>query len=245
MPGVDEFQIQIYQRKIQNVSRRGKLIQIELNGFFLFIHLRMSGNILVENEDTKRNVTHDRLVMSFDDHTQLVFNDPRKFGRIWLTQDIEKVIGHLGPEPLSAEFTNEEIYAKLQRTHRQIKPLLLDQKFIAGLGNIYTDEALFRAGIHPSTPACSLDPIRSGALLASIKLVLEDGIRRNGASIDWVYRGGDFQNYFQVYQRQGEPCPKCGIPIKRMVIGSRGTHFCPQCQPQQDHNGCHKYTKIM
>jgi formamidopyrimidine-DNA glycosylase len=107
---------------------------------------------------------------------------------------------------------------------------LMDQNFIAGLGNIYTDEALFRAKIHPATSACLLDYESAENLLAAIRAVLAEGIRRNGASIDWVYRGGDFQNHFQVYQRDGQPCPRCGTPIERIVIGQRGTHFCPQCQ---------------
>jgi len=115
-------------------------------------------------------------------------------------------------------------------TPRQLKPLLLDQTFLAGLGNIYADEALHQAGLHPLDNASQLDQTQAARLLTSIRQVLEDGIQRQGASIDWVYRGGDFQNYFHVYQRTGEACNNCGTPIQRIVVGQRGTHFCPACQ---------------
>ncbi len=118
----------------------------------------------------------------------------------------------------------------LHARQRQLKPLLLDQAFLAGLGNIYTDEALFRARIHPLRLSTSVAPDEAAALLEAIRQVLHEGIERQGSSIDWVYRGGDFQNYFQVYQRTGQPCPRCGTLITRMVIGQRSTHFCPNCQ---------------
>ena len=120
----------------------------------------------------------------------------------------------------------------MQTRQRQLKPLLLDQTFLAGLGNIYTDEALHLAGLHPLTPANRLDPAEAARLLEAIRAILQDGIRRNGASIDWVYRGGDFQNNFRVYQRTGQPCPVCGTPVERIMVGQRCTHFCPVCQPQ-------------
>jgi formamidopyrimidine-DNA glycosylase len=114
---------------------------------------------------------------------------------------------------------------------RQLKPLLLDQSFIAGLGNIYTDEALHLARLHPLSLSNQLAPSQSETLLMAIRSVLEEGIRHNGASIDWVYRGGDFQNHFRAYQRTGQPCLVCGTPILRITLGQRGTHFCPTCQP--------------
>jgi formamidopyrimidine-DNA glycosylase len=109
--------------------------------------------------------------------------------------------------------------------------LLLDQTFIAGLGNIYTDEALHMAQLHPLIISNSLDTSQSKRLWSSIRQVLQEGIERQGASIDWVYRGGDFQNYFRVYQRTGEACLRCGSPIVRITVGQRGTHFCAKCQP--------------
>jgi formamidopyrimidine-DNA glycosylase len=111
-----------------------------------------------------------------------------------------------------------------------LKPLLLDQKFLAGLGNIYTDEALHLARLHPLLISDRIDEVQASVLLDSIRQVLDEGIQRNGASIDWVYRGGDFQNYFRVYQRTGEPCKQCGTLIERIKLGQRSTHFCPYCQ---------------
>jgi formamidopyrimidine-DNA glycosylase len=144
---------------------------------------------------------------------------------------VDRVVGNLGPEPLDDGLTAESLYSRLHATHRKLKPLLLDQTFLAGLGNIYVDEALNLAKLHPLTPANRLSMEQAGRLIESIRTVLRDGIARNGASIDWVYRGGDFQNYFRVYQRTGEPCPECGTPIARIIVGQRGTHFCPHCQP--------------
>ena len=127
--------------------------------------------------------------------------------------------------------TTDDLYRRLQSKDRIIKSLLLDQSFIAGLGNIYTDEALHLAGIHPLTSSKRLKHSDAGRLLDSIRSVLMDGIQRNGASIDWVYRGGEYQNNFRVYGRTGKPCPVCGTEIKRLVVGQRGTHICPLCQP--------------
>jgi formamidopyrimidine-DNA glycosylase len=161
----------------------------------------------------------------------MVFNDTRKFGRVWLLEDPEEVLGLLGPEPLGESLTSSIFYGMLHCRRRQLKPLLLDQTFLAGLGNIYTDEALHHARLHPLALSDRLSIEQADRLLYSIRNVLQEGIRRQGASIDWVYRGGDFQNYFRVYQRTGEPCPECGTAILRLVIGQRGTHFCPDCQP--------------
>jgi formamidopyrimidine-DNA glycosylase len=174
---------------------------------------------------------HHRLILTLEGGQRLAFNDPRKFGRVWLMVDPGSVLGGLGPEPLSDVFTPGELYHRLQTSRRQIKPLLLDQSVLAGLGNIYTDEALHLAKLHPLTPANAITPLQAEGLWCSIRTVLEEGIRRHGASIDWVYRGGDFQNYFRVYHRVGEPCPECGAPIQRMIVGQRGAHFCPTCQP--------------
>jgi formamidopyrimidine-DNA glycosylase len=160
----------------------------------------------------------------------LAFNNPRKFGRVWLLDDPGKVLGDLGPEPLDENFTAECFYQHLSRYKRQIKPLLIDQKFIAGLGNIYTDEALNLAKIHPLMLSNQLSFKQAELLLNSIRGVLKEGIRQNGASIDWVYQGGEFQNHFRVYQREGEPCPECKTPITRIVVGQRGTHLCTNCQ---------------
>lgn len=228
-PSSDEFVGMLVGQKVMGVGRRGKYLVIELAEMTLLIHLRMSGDIRVEPADAA-TLPHDRVVIGFADGWQMVFNDPRKFGRLWLVKDAGEVTGSLGVEPLSADLTPEGLLEKLHATSRRIKPLLLDQSVIAGLGNIYTDEALFLSAIHPLTPARTLTNSQVQALVAAIRQVLEEGIRRNGASIDWVYRGGEFQNHFKVYQRTGLPCPVCGTLIQRMVVGQRGTHYCPKCQ---------------
>jgi formamidopyrimidine-DNA glycosylase len=191
----------------------------------------MSGDLFVEPADAHL-APHHRLVLDFESGWRLAFNDPRKFGRVWLTSNPEMVLGELGPEPLDEQFTAQDLFQRLQQKRRQLKPLLLDQTFLAGIGNIYSDEALFLAKLHPLTISDSLSQGQATALWSGIRQVLQDGIQRNGASIDWVYRGGDFQNYFRVYQRTGEACFICGSPIQRIVVGQRGTHICPVCQPR-------------
>lgn len=173
------------------------------------------------------------MILFLDGHLRLAFNDARKFGRVWLTNDSCLVLNNLGPEPLSPELTPRLFYQMLASRRRQLKPLLLDQTFLAGLGNIYTDEALHLAGLHPLVLANKLSPRHAEKLLEAIRSVLQEGIKRNGASIDWVYRGGEFQNHFRVYQRTGEACPCCGSAVERITIGQRGTHFCPSCQPEE------------
>ena len=229
-PSSAEFAGRLTGQVIEDIGRRGKFLYLRLTRDWLLYHLRMSGDLLVRPTGSPIE-THDRLVLELDGNIQLVFNDARKFGRVWLVDEVDQVVGNLGPEPLDDGLTAQSLYSRLHTTHRQLKPLLLDQTFLAGLGNIYVDEALNLAKLHPLTPANHLSLEQAGRLLESIRTVLQDGIARNGASIDWVYRGGDFQNYFRVYQRTGEPCPECGTPIARIIVGQRGTHFCPHCQP--------------
>lgn len=234
-PAGEVFRARIGGQKVCDVGRRGKFLVITLSEDTLLVHLRMSGDLRVEpgidsNGEPIPLQPHDRMVIDFADGWRLAFNDSRKFGRVWLVRDPAPVLGELGPEPFDPQFTAQELYRRLQRCKRQIKPLLLDQTFLAGMGNIYTDEALHIAGIHPLRLSSSLSAKEADSLWDAIRAVLSEGIERNGASIDWVYRGGDFQNYFQVYQRTGEPCPRCGTPIERIAVGQRGTHFCPVCQ---------------
>ena len=230
-PTPAEFERRICGQQIREIGRRGKFLVFGLDVDSLLIHLRMSGDLLVELQSAPI-ATHHRLMLDLEENLRLAFNDPRKFGRIWLVADPECILANLGPEPLDPAFTPDDLYSRLQKTSRQLKPLLLDQSFIAGLGNIYTDEALHLAGLHPvQTAQRSITDAQAVRLWESIRAVLVDGIQRQGASIDWVYRGGDFQNYFRVYQRTGQPCPVCGTPVERMVLGQRGTHFCPVCQP--------------
>jgi len=229
-PSPAQFIPRLTGQVIEDIGRRGKFLYFRLTRDWLLYHLRMSGDLLVRPSGTPRE-THDRLVLELDSELQLVFNDARKFGRVWLVDEVDRVVGNLGPEPLDESLTAETLFSRLHATHRQLKPLLLDQTFLAGLGNIYVDEALNLAKLHPLTPTNRLTAEQAGRLLESVRTILRDGIARNGASIDWVYRGGDFQNYFRVYQRTGEPCPECGTPIARIIVGQRGTHFCPHCQP--------------
>lgn len=229
VPAAETFLHQIRGQEIESIGRRGKFMIFTLSEDYLLIHLRMSGDLLVEL--LKDPIApHHRLILELEDGLRLAFNDARKFGRVWLVDDPETVLRNLGPEPLDLALTPEDFYYRLQKTRRQLKPLLLDQSFLAGVGNIYADEALFQAKLHPQTPADHLDPAQSARLLEAIRQVLADGIRRNGASIDWVYRGGNFQEQFKVYQRAQAPCFECGTEIKQIRVGQRATHFCPACQ---------------
>jgi len=228
-PSAQTFQRRILNQQVKAVGRRGKFINIRLSKDSLLIHLRMSGDLLLGRSE-KPMGNHSRLQLYFEDGLQLSFNDPRKFGRVWLVEDAESVLSQLGPEPFDTTLTPARFHDMLSARKRQLKPLLLDQTFLAGLGNIYADEALWAAQLHPLQPSNQLTRKQARSLLTGIQEVLTEGIRRNGASIDWVYRGGDFQNYFKVYQRTGEPCLRCGAKIRRILVGQRSTHFCPRCQ---------------
>jgi formamidopyrimidine-DNA glycosylase len=229
-PTANEFLVRIMGQTIIDFGRRAKYLLVQLSDDVLVIHLRMSGDLLVEKEDDPI-APHHRFMLHFEDGFRLAFNDTRKFGRIWLMDDASPLLAKLGPEPLDRSITSDDFYRRLNKRKRQLKPLLMDQSFIAGVGNIYADEALHRAKLHPQILASALTKEQAVVLLESIRHVLLAGIEANGASIDWVYRGGDFQNQFQVYQRGEEPCYQCGTPIRRIVVGQRGTHFCPRCQP--------------
>jgi formamidopyrimidine-DNA glycosylase len=187
----------------------------------------MTGDLLIKDGPIKPEL-HERLIIKLSGDRALVFNDARKYGRVWLTAAPEDVLGKLGPEPLDSEFTVQWLHAALHNKRRQLKPLLLDQTFLAGLGNIYSDEALHMAKIHPLAASDSITAKQAEALHKAIHNVLNEGIRRNGASFDWVYRGGEFN--FRVYGRTGEKCPVCGAAIKRIIVGQRSTHYCPKCQ---------------
>ncbi len=228
-PGEAAFRRRVRGQTVRSIGRRGKFLLLTLEPDTLLFHLRMSGDLRLEAPGTPTH-KHDRFVLRFTNGWRLAFNDARKFGRAWLVADPAEVLGRLGPEPLDPALTPADFHAMLSARKRLLKPLLLDQTFLAGLGNIYTDEALHLARLHPLRLASSLDVDESAALLEAIRAVLGEGIRRNGASIDWVYRGGDFQNAFRAYGRVGQPCPQCEELIQRLVVGQRGTHICPNCQ---------------
>lgn len=243
-PSPRAFCNRIEGQTIKNVGRRAKFLHIELSTLHLLIHLRMSGDLQL-HPGISAPAKHDRMILflSRKEHRgssspqdaghvamSLVFNDTRKFGRVWLTDSLDSVIGGLGPEPLEPAFTAEMLLGRLHARRRRLKSLLLDQRFLAGLGNIYTDEALHLARLHPLKLSRSTSRVQARRLHRAIRRILNEGIRRNGASIDWVYRGGEFQNHFRVYDREGQPCPVCGTAIRRLVVGQRGTHICPRCQ---------------
>jgi len=166
---------------------------------------------------------------------RLDFIDPRKFGRCLATEDPTEVLPALGPEPLGEDFKAESFFAALRARSRQLKPLLLDQSFVAGLGNIYVDESLYRARLHPEMPSDRVSRPKAFALFGAIRTVLTEAIEREGSSFDSFYRTptgqpGSYQHQFQVYGRQDQPCRACGTTIRRTVVGQRGTHFCPRCQ---------------
>ena len=212
-PSPSKFKKQAAGQEIVDVSRRAKYIVIRLKNYNLLIHLRMSGDLAIRTGKIKPE-KHDRLMLNLSDHNYLAFNDTRK----------------LGPEPLEKLFTAEWLFENLHQRKRLLKPLLLDQTFIAGLGNIYTDECLHIAQLHPLAASNNVTQKQAEALHQAIRTVLKEGIRRNGASIDWVYRGGNYQNYFRVYGCAGQPCLVCGTKIQKFTVGQRGTHFCPNCQ---------------
>lgn len=229
IPAPAQFKKRIAGQKILDVSRRAKYLIIHLESYSFLVHLRMSGDLVIRAGKIKAE-KHDRLLLHLSNGNRLAFNDTRKFGRVWLTDQPEQILGRLGPEPLEKSFTSRWLFENLHKRSRSLKPLLLDQTFLAGLGNIYTDECLHLARLHPRAASDNVTGEQAEELHKAIRAVLREGIRRNGASIDWVYRGGGYQNYFRVYDREGSPCPVCGTAIQKFIVGQRGTHICPNCQ---------------
>jgi len=225
-------------RRVARVWRRGKRVIFELEPQArLIIRLGMTGRLdLCDQADPVETHTHLRVAVG-GGRSEFRFHDPRRFGGIWWVTAGEamflRALGDLGPEPLDLTLA---AFRKLAGRPRQIKAMLLDQRAIAGLGNIYCDEALHAAGIHPLTRACELDGAELGRLLRAIKSVLRRAIRHNGTTL-MDYRGADgqagaFQRYHRVYQRQAEPCRTCGTPIARILAAGRSSFFCPTCQPR-------------
>jgi formamidopyrimidine-DNA glycosylase len=197
---------------------------------FLLIHLKMSGKLSVVNSRVPIE-KHDRVVFHLDSGQQLRFNDVRKFGKMWAVIDPEEVTGSIGPEPLAADFDLPKFRALVQSRSGVIKPLLLNQAFLAGVGNIYADEALWRAKIHPQRSAASLSDVEIAALYRSIRQVLRQAIADEGTDAGDGVIEGDYAP--RVYGREGKPCYRCHQPLHKIVVGQRGTHFCPQCQPRR------------
>ncbi len=233
-PTAAEFKSRVAGRKIKDIVRRGKYLLLHLNGAdTLIIHMKMSGSLLLgKSGDEPPKYT--RAVIEMEDGTAIFFRDPRKFGRMWLVEDIDTVVGKLGPEALGKEFTEKRLAALLAKRSIPIKALLCEQEAIAGIGNMYADEALFLAKIHPLRPASSLNPEEVARLYKAIREVLLAGIKNKGASIVNYYRPdgskGTAHSEFRVAHRGGLACFVCGTPIQRIVVRGRGTYFCPKCQ---------------
>lgn len=239
-PDMETFVQELIGRKIEAIKRRGKYIVVELTGFDLLLtHLRMSGKLVYTAKTTKQE-KHTHVVIDFENDHQLRFIEIRKFGRMYLIPETEpeKAGGYatLGPEPL--EMQESEFIERLSTKTTRIKPLILDQKFIAGIGNIYVDEALFLSKIHPEQAADTLSHSKKKDLFAAIQKVLKIGIENRGTSkrdyVDGFGETGENQKYLKVYGRAGEKCYLCGSEILRIKVGGRSSHICPNCQPKDN-----------
>ena len=241
----EAFAAAVTGRRIEAVGRRAKQVVIELSGgAALTIHLKMTGQLFVVPADLPVD-PYVRLVLELADGREIRFRDIRKFGKVGLYAR-EPLTGELvaepggaavfaayGPEPLDPAFGVREFRGRLRRRKGRLKPLLLDQSFVVGVGNIYADEALWAARLHPLRSAADLRPADERRLFDAVRTILAEAVERRGSSIDdYTAPDGDgsMQERLQVYQRTGEPCPRCGRPIKRIVIGARSTHFCSWCQ---------------
>lgn len=225
----DEMARRLAGRRILRLERRGKFIMMHLGpgGGIFTVHLGMTGKLLVGGEIGK----HTHAIVQLD-RGVLIYDDPRQFGRLEWSEGVPRSVAKLGPEPLLVEF--DEFWRKLHARKTKIKALLLDQKFLGGVGNIYADEALFRAGIHPLAVASKIGKTRARRLYGAIREVLSEAIASRGSSVsDYVDAdglAGTFQQAHRVYQRHGEPCVNCGRTIRRTLVAQRGTHYCPHCQ---------------
>lgn len=239
------FRAAVKGRRVARVWRRAKYIVADLEqrgraSGHLLIHLRMTGRLVVESRGVAPGpYARVSLLLAAErgkPAASLHFLDVRKFGRFELVEDLGERLAGLGPEPLSEDFSPEWLVQALRRRRRMLKPLLLDQAFLAGLGNIYVDEALFRSGLHPLRLSCRVPRDRARRLHGEIRATLAEAIEREGSSFDAFYRTpegqpGSYQHQFRVYGRDGQPCRTCARTIVKLVVGQRGTHICTRCQP--------------
>jgi formamidopyrimidine-DNA glycosylase len=230
----EQFQQELTGRQILDITRRGKFLVFSLdNGYKWIVHLRMTGALILKKEADEPE-KFIRVIIRLSEGKAVHFRDVRRFGRMWLVKDARSVVGKLGIEPLSEEFTPEALASIFQGRTTPLKTLLLDQKLIAGIGNMYADEALYQARIHPQQKAGSLTTYERRRLYDAIQLVLRKGIRNKGASTDTYIRPdggkGGAHLEFQVAHRKGAECPVCSGTIERITVGQRGTFFCPACQ---------------
>jgi len=234
MPDFGELRERIRGRRIDAIGRRGKYLLFELDsGETLIVHLKMSGHLSVVPKETVLN-KHVHTVFELTNGKELRFRDQRKFGRVYLVRQTDDVLAGLGPEPLEPEFTADMLATRLSSRTRLLKPLLLDQTFVAGIGNIYANEALHHARLHPERRADSLSEAEVVALHSAIRKSLAIGLANDGASVELFAKPdgskGRMQNSFVVHGRDGMPCLRCAGIVQRSVIGGRSSYFCPDCQ---------------
>jgi len=230
-----EFRSGLIGETVTGITRRGKYIFWHLSGGkVLNLHLKMSGSLLLKPSSAEAG-KFTRAIFYFDNDTAIHFRDPRKFGVLRLLDRPGKVTGRLGPEPLEGGFTREFLERSLARRKAPIKAVIIDQNFIAGIGSMYADEALFAAGINPQRHPGSLTPEEIKHLHRAIRQVLRSGIEHMGASTSTYFRpGGEAgfaHHHFKVAHQRGKPCPVCGTPLEYIKLRGRGTCFCPRCQP--------------
>lgn len=232
-PDAERFAAGILREKFAPIERRGKYFLFRLEtGRTLVIHLRMTGHLNVEGaRETPERYTHHTFAL--DDGTELRMRDARKLGQLWLVDDDAEAMGDMGPEPLDAAFTPDVLAASLEKRSAPVKPVLMEQAVVAGVGNIYADEALFVAGIHPLTPARELTQDQTAALQSAIVSVLSHAadsqteyLRQKRTTPEWQGTAP----HFIVPREAGKPCANCGNPVARIAIRGRGTYFCSACQ---------------
>jgi len=236
-PSVEEFCSRIIGQAITGIDRRGKYLIIGLSrDDLLIIHLKMTGSLLI-GEDSSEPPKYTRAIIHLDKGTNIFFRDPRKFGLMRLVKDKNSIIGKLGPEPLEAEFIPQFLVQRLAKRTAPIKALLCDQHLIAGIGNMYADEALFAVKIHPLRQGGSLSQEEIEGLHSAIQGKLWAAIGNRGASVQNYFHPdgtlGTAHFEFKVAHGIGKTCPNCGTPIERIVVRNRGTYFCPKCQPDK------------
>ncbi len=244
------FTASVAGRRIEGVGRRGKLLILDLDGgAFLTIHLKMTGQLFVVRAAQPVD-RYERLALILDDGREIRFRDIRKFGRVGLHAAADRPFADIGPEPLDPRFSLRAFRDRLRGRRARLKPLLVDQSFIAGVGNIYADEALWRSKLHPLRSAASLRQHDERALYRNVLDILSVAVERRGSSIDDYTApdgDGEMQEHLDIYQRTGLPCRRCARPIRRIVIGIRATHFCSFCQrlPAAERPGAAKLLKTM
>ena len=235
-PSVEEFRSRIIGQEITGIDRRGKYLIFGLNSDdLLIIHLRMTGSLLVGHDSTEPP-KYTRAIIHLDKDTDIFFRDPRKFGVMRLVKDKNSIVGKLGLEPLETEFTPQVLAQRLAKRTAPIKALLCDQSLVAGIGNMYADEALFATRVHPLRIGASLSQDEVERLHSAIQQILWSAIGNKGASVATYFRPdgtlGTAHFEFKVAHGSGKTCPNCGTPIQRITVRNRGTYFCPKCQSE-------------